>query len=99
VCDQFLKLFMGALSHQASRKGNTNVMMHLRGYLRSSLTREDQIELSRTIESYRDGNVPLVVPLTLLKHHLIKNNDEYLKKQTFWAPYPEKIGLRNFVIP
>lgn len=99
LCEQFLTLFMRALSHHASRKGNVNVMMHLRGYLRSSLTRDDQIELSRTIESYRDGKSPLVVPLTLLKQHLIKSNNEYLKQQTFWSPYPEKLGLRNIVSP
>lgn len=99
VCNDFIRLFMAALSHHASRKGNTNTMMHLRGYLKNSLTREDQAELSRMIESYRDGYVPLVVPLTLLKHHLMKVDNSYLKAQTFWSPHPEKLGLRNFVIP
>lgn len=99
VCNEFIQLFMKALSHHASRKGNTNVMMHLRGYLKNALEREEQAELSRIIESYREGHVPLVVPLTLLKHHLLKNDNEYLKQQTFWSPHPEKLGLRNFVIP
>lgn len=99
VCDEFIQRFMVALSHHASRKGNTNAMMHLRGYLKNTLVREEQAELSRMIESYRDGYVPLIVPLTLLKHHLLKIENNYLKAQTFWAPHPEKLGLRNFVIP
>lgn len=99
VCDEFILRFMTALSHHASRKGNTNTMMHLRGYLKNLLAKEEQSELSRMIESYRDGYVPLVVPLTLLKHHLLKIDNSYLKQQTFWSPHPEKLGLRNFVVP
>lgn len=99
VCDEFIGLFMTALSHHASRKGNTNTMMHLRGYLKNGLAREEQAELSRLIEAYYEGYVPLVVPLTMLKHHLLKNDNAYLKQQTYWAPHPEKLGLRNFVIP
>jgi uncharacterized protein YbgA (DUF1722 family)/uncharacterized protein YbbK (DUF523 family) len=94
VGDEFIQRFMKALSYHASRKGNTNAMMHLRGYLKNSLAREDQAELSRVINAYREGHVPLVVPLTLLKHHLMKNDNDYLKQQTFWSPYPEKLGLR-----
>lgn len=99
ICAEFIQRFMHALSHHASRKGNTNAMMHLRGYLKKTLNREEQMELSRIIESYRDGVVPLVVPMTLLKHHLLKIDNPYLKQQTYWAPYPEELGLRNFVIP
>lgn len=97
VCEEFIRQFMTALSHHASRKGNTNAMMHLRGYLKNSLLREEQAELSRMIESYRDGYVPLVVPLTLLKHHLLKVDNHYLEAQTFWSPHLETLGLCNFV--
>ncbi len=86
---------MDALRHKATRKGNTNTMMHLRGYLRGLLNRDEQNELSEVIESYRRGEVPLVVPLTLLKHYLRKVDNPYLQQQTFWSPHPEKLGLRN----
>lgn len=95
LCDEFLQQFMAALSHQAGRKGNTNTMMHLRGYLRDLLDKDEQEELSRLIRAYREGEVPLVVPLTLLKHYLRKVDNPYLQQQTFWAPHPEKLGLRN----
>jgi len=97
-CQEFLTLFMAALGHLATRKGNTNALMHLRGYLKKDISAMDKHELSNLIESYRLGMVPLVVPLTLLKHHLLKLEDPYLKKQTFWAPHPEKLGLRNHIV-
>ncbi|MGD8177104.1 YbgA family protein [Marinimicrobium sp. ARAG 43.8] len=95
LCQTFLETFMEALSHHATRKGNTNTMMHLRGYLSDLLSGSENEELSEVIESYRQGEVPLVVPLTLLKHYLRKVDNPYLQRQTFWAPHPEKLGLRN----
>ncbi len=95
LCEEFITQFMAALSHKATRKGNTNAMMHLRGYLKNQLDTEEKAELGDLIENYRTGYVPLVVPMTLLKHHLLKVDDAYLQKQTFWSPHPEKLGLRN----
>ena len=40
------------------------------GYLKNDLSSEDKQELLGLIEDYRQGMVPLIVPLTLLKHHL-----------------------------
>ncbi len=98
VAQEFIQMLMGALAHQASRKGNVNVLTHLRGYLKLHINRLEKEELSRLIESYAAGLVPLVVPLTLLKHHLMTLENPYLKNQTFWAPHPEALGLRNFVL-
>lgn len=97
-CDHFFHLFMTALSHHANRKGNTNAMMHLRGYLKEILDASDKQELSQLIDSYKAGMVPLVVPLTLLKHHLLKLDNPYLKSQTFWSPHPEQLGVRNYIV-
>lgn len=96
--DEFFRLFMEALTHHATRRGNTNVIMHLRGYLKEHLNTQDKHELSQLIDSYKAGMVPLVVPLTLLKHHLLKLDNPYLKSQTFWSPHPERLGLRNHIV-
>lgn len=90
----FLMQLMTALSQPATRKGNTNVLMHLRGYLKSVLEVAARRELSHAIESYRRGDTPLIVPLTLLKHHLLKVDKPYLAAQTFWSPCPEALGRR-----
>ncbi|HSC66860.1 MAG TPA: DUF523 and DUF1722 domain-containing protein [Cellvibrio sp.] len=96
--DEFFRMLMEALAHHATRKGNTNAIMHLRGYLKQHLNSQDKRELSQLIDAYKAGNVPLVVPLTLLKHHLLKLDNPYLKSQTFWSPHPERLGLRNHIV-
>jgi uncharacterized protein YbgA (DUF1722 family) len=73
-------------------------MTHLRGYLKLHISKLEKQELSQLIESYGKGQMPLIVPLTLLKHHLMTLDNPYLKNQTFWSPYPEDLGLRNFVL-
>ena len=62
------------------------------------ITSQEKQELGHLIESYAKGLVPLVVPLTLLKHHLMTLDNPYLKQQTFWSPHPDDLGLRNFVL-
>lgn len=98
INQQFIHMLMTALGHKASRKGNTNAMMHLRGYLKSHINKLEKEELGNLIETYGKGQVPIIVPLTLLKHHLMKLDNPYLKNQTFWSPHPDALGLRNFVL-
>ena len=98
INSEFIQLLMTALGHKATRKGNTNAMMHLRGYLKLHISKLEKAELSNSIEAYGKGLVPIVVPLTLLKHYLMTLDNPYLKNQTFWAPYPDELGLRNFVL-
>jgi uncharacterized protein YbgA (DUF1722 family) len=41
--------------------------------------------------------VPLVVPLTLLRHHVRAHGVEYLAGQTYLEPHPRELMLRNHV--
>ena len=50
------------------------------------------------IEDYRQGLVPLIVPLTLLKHHLNRYPvPEWVHQQVYLHPYPKELMLRNHV--
>ncbi|WP_430460025.1 YbgA family protein [Thalassolituus sp. LLYu03] len=94
--DYFTQL-MTALSKPASRKTHTNTLMHLQGYLKHLLNAGDKAELSHLIEQYRTGIVPLIVPLTLLRHHLNHHEDAsaYARAQVYLNPHPYELGLRN----
>lgn len=86
--------FMDAIKERASRKNKTNVLMHLQGYFKRSLTKEQKQELNALILSYKAGNQPLLVPLTMIKHYMREYPDPYLQIQTFIDPYPEELKLR-----
>lgn len=89
--------FSQAMSRCASRGSHANVLQHLAGYLKAVLTHEDKFELLGVIEQYRLGVVPLVVPLTLLKHHFRLHPHPYIVRQAYLKPHPEALGLRNAI--
>jgi uncharacterized protein YbgA (DUF1722 family)/uncharacterized protein YbbK (DUF523 family) len=94
---EFISTFMLALKKPATRKSNTNVLQHIRGYLKRDLDSEDKREMDQVIEQYRTSVVPLVVPMTLLRHHFKRNSHAYIEQQVYMLPYPEQLGLRNHI--
>jgi uncharacterized protein YbgA (DUF1722 family) len=64
---------MESLGVMGARGKHVNVLQHLMGYLKNHLSSDDKQELLGLIEDYRQGLVPLIVPLTLLKHHLSRS--------------------------
>ncbi len=95
--DEYLWGFMTHMSHKATRKTHTNVLMHMLGYLKKSIDSQCKQELLEGIEQYRLGQVPLVVPLALLKHYLKRFGGDYICEQTYLNPYPHELGLRNYI--
>ncbi|MFP2514191.1 YbgA family protein [Buttiauxella agrestis] len=88
---------MAILKTPASRKNHTNVLMHIQGYFRNQLNSRQRGELRDVILHYRDGLLPLLAPLTLLKHYLSDYPDRYLETQNYFSPYPDNLCLRLMV--
>ena len=86
--------FMQALSKRANRKSHTNVLMHLQGYFKKKLSKQQKAELTTLISAYRAGTMPLLAPLTLINHYLREFPDPYLSIQKYFNPYPEALRLR-----
>ncbi len=89
--------FHRTLKSQATRKRHTNVLYHVLGYLKQQLDAFEKQEAVQLIEDYRLELVPLVVPVTLLRHHAAKHDVNYLKGQLYLEPHPKELMLRNRV--
>jgi len=90
-----IALIMKALKKIATRRSQTNVLQHLQGYLKRTITAQEKQQLNQVIEQYRLGIVPLITPMTLLKHHFEKQPDPYINQQIFMQPYPDALALRS----
>ena len=89
---------MEGLAVLGTRGKHTNVLQHVMGFLKDDLTAQDKQELVALIEEYRQGTIPLIVPLTLLKHHIGRcSTPEWLHCQVYLNPYPKELMLRNHV--
>lgn len=76
LVQRYEAMFMKALALHATIAKNCNVLQHIMGYFKKDLSREEKEELLEVIDQYRNRLVPLVVPLTLLKHYVAKYGQE-----------------------
>ncbi|MGX5203311.1 YbgA family protein [Aliikangiella sp. IMCC44632] len=94
IAESYISLMMQALKMPATRRNNTNVLMHLQGYLKEELASDDRTELAKCIMDYHDGIQPILAPITLLKHHFKNHPNEYISQQSFLNPYPKELAIR-----
>jgi uncharacterized protein YbgA (DUF1722 family)/uncharacterized protein YbbK (DUF523 family) len=95
VSKAYITLAMETLKKMATRKNHVNVLQHIQGYLKRQLDTDDKQELLEVISRYHQGDVPLIVPLTLFSHHFRKSPNEYIEQSWYMRPYPAELKLRN----
>ena len=89
--------FMAALRVPATRGRHVDVLRRMAGRFREALPPGDRAELAEVVADYRRGLVPLVVPLTLFRHHVRRLGLESLAGQTYLDPDRKERMLRNHV--
>lgn len=94
---EYLLELMAGLKIRATRKNHVNVLQHIQGYLKNYLDKEDKQEMIQTIENYRTGMVPLIVPITLLNHFFRKHPNDYIENSWYMRPYPAELSLQNTI--
>jgi uncharacterized protein YbgA (DUF1722 family)/uncharacterized protein YbbK (DUF523 family) len=94
MAEQYISGFMAALTIKATRKKHANTLSHIQGYFTKQLQPAERRELTEQINAYRQGLMPLVVPITLIKHHLLLHPKKYLEQQAYLSPYPDQLKLR-----
>ncbi len=81
----------------ATVKKHANVLYHCMSYLKTYLSHDEKEELTELIEAYRQGHLPLIVPVTLINHYIRKYHPPYLAAQYYLSPHPIELHLRNHV--
>ena len=93
----YIGILMAALKKVATPKTHANVLMHIMGFVKQHLDSEDKQELLELIDAYRQGQVPLIVPITLIRHYLRRFPDPYMEQQYYLSPHPKELMLRNHI--
>ena len=88
-------LFMETFKVKATRRKHVNVLNHVVGHFKTQLRPAERAELDGAIADYHTGLVPLVVPLTLVKHHVTTLGISYIRNQVYLNPHPTELMLRN----
>jgi uncharacterized protein YbgA (DUF1722 family)/uncharacterized protein YbbK (DUF523 family) len=93
--NRYETLFMTSLQQHATVRKHVNVINHMAGYFKKKLLPEEKSELLEVIEQYRAGIVPLILPVTLIKHYVRIYGESYLSGQYYLDPHPMELKLRN----
>jgi uncharacterized protein YbgA (DUF1722 family)/uncharacterized protein YbbK (DUF523 family) len=91
---RYAEALMRAMDLPATAKKQANALQHAMGWLKRRLSPADKAELLEAIDAYRLGRAPLLVPVTLLRHHVRILGEPYLERQTYLNPSPEEMRLR-----
>jgi uncharacterized protein YbgA (DUF1722 family)/uncharacterized protein YbbK (DUF523 family) len=94
---RYQERFVRALETRATRRKHTNVLHHMTGWFKRVLAADEKRELLEVIDAYHREQLPLVVPLTLVRHHIRKHDEPYLREQVYLEPHPVELQLRNHV--
>ena len=97
VLDDYERELMTALRTLATRGRHANVLEHMLGHVSDAISAGDRAELVSAIADYRRGLGPLVVPITLLRHHVRRLEVATLADQVYLEPHPKELMLRNHV--
>jgi uncharacterized protein YbgA (DUF1722 family)/uncharacterized protein YbbK (DUF523 family) len=95
--EKYRTLYMECLKVRSTVKNNVNVLQHIVGFLPETLPAGERKEIHQVIEDYRSGLLPLVVPVTLLRHYVRAHSVSYIVNQVYLNPHPKEMMLRNHV--
>ena len=94
---QYIEIFMEGLSRKSTITKQLNVFRTIERSFKKELTEIDRKELFNAAWRYHRGEIPLIVPLTLLRHFSLKYDVSRMKQQSYLNPHPLELMLRNRV--
>jgi uncharacterized protein YbgA (DUF1722 family) len=93
----YRELFLAAMASPATPGRNANALQHAYSRIGPRLPHGRREDLLARIEAYRRGEVPLSVPVALLDHYASTEELPWLAEQTYLAPFPAALRLRNAI--
>ena len=97
LAGRYADLFFEALAHHTTRKRHVNVLQHMAGFFKKTLSPGEKAELQESIGDYHRGYTPLIVPVTLIRHFVRLHDVPWLRDQIYLNPHPKELALRNHV--
>ncbi len=93
--DRYCTLFMACLGIKTTPSGQAKVLRKIAGQLRGIVADQDQRSIMSAIEEFREGQVPLVVPVTLLRYAIALYEVPSVGNSSYLDLHPSELLLRN----
>jgi uncharacterized protein YbgA (DUF1722 family) len=90
ILEHYQREMRRALARPPACGSGTNVLMHALGYVSQDLSKAEKADFLDALQQYRQGKLPLTVPLRLMRSWIIRFEQPYLARQSFLQPFPEE---------
>ncbi len=89
--------FQNCLRTRTTLKRHINVLQHALGHFKSLIGARERQEVIRTLDDFKAGLIPLIVPVTIFRHLIHTHQVTWLQEQLYFSPHPRELMLRNHV--
>tara|TARA_B100002052_G_C15849191_1_gene584132 strand:+ start:439 stop:1383 length:945 start_codon:yes stop_codon:yes gene_type:complete len=91
VINEYYKCLLILLSKKSRYPSNINTHMHVMGYFKKLLTSKEKKYFLESLELYRNKKIPISGVNSILSSWIIRFENEYLMKQSFFNPFPYEL--------
>lgn len=95
VLEEYKEEFLKAIALKGSVNKTYNVLLHIFGYFKKLITKEEKEIILGSLEEYKQKIIPLIAVMKLINLYVNKFDVQYLKVQKFLNPYPKELALRS----
>jgi uncharacterized protein YbgA (DUF1722 family)/uncharacterized protein YbbK (DUF523 family) len=96
--DAYGSLLYSALRRPPRCGTYVNVLMNSLGYFSKKITGGENQFFLDSLNKYRDGKIPLIVPVDIMRSWIVRFDEEYLAQQSFFNPYPNELLDVNSIV-
>ncbi|PUE66409.1 YbgA family protein [Arcobacter lacus] len=95
ILEKYKEEFLKAISLKGSLNKTYNVLLHIFGYFKKLITKEEKEEILQALSEYKEKIIPLIAVMKLINLYVKRFDVAYLKIQKFLNPYPSELALRS----
>ncbi len=95
VADHYISEFMKATVKPVERLQQANLLQKIHRFIKDAMTADERSEINLQIQRYRQGVIPLIVPMTMIRHFFTKYKGD--STMTALHAYPDALGLQNSI--
>ena len=91
LLSKYEKLLYDTFSRGPKCNTNINILQHGFGYISDKISSEEKRMFLENLEEYKSKKIPLEIPIAIMKSWIIRFDENYLKNQTYFEPYPSEL--------
>ena len=95
VLNDYYNSLLLLFTKKSRHTSNINSLMHVLGYFKKVITKPEKKYFLEVLEEYNMKKIPLSAPNSILYSWILRFDNQYLKNQSFFNPFPQDLIEAN----